>query len=179
MLYIVHHSDCHFELTSIVCCCNRKICTTPITPQVSRSEFPWIQNDKNLQTSDRETDSWRRPKRSCEAHGNVLLTSLHGPETLVCSELRCGRTEWNCGGGYCIPLDMHCDGVAQCPDLSDESECAALERCTGAQFRCGDGTCLPLAFRWFLRYIIIYSRNNQPYTILKDIHHFWEHFTRL
>ena len=36
----------------------------------------------------------------------------------------CESSDWNCGEGYCIPLSMHCDGVPQCPDMSDEDGCA-------------------------------------------------------
>ena len=64
------------------------------------------------------------------------------------AELRCGAAEWNCGGGYCVPLDMHCDGVAQCPDMSDELGCAAPKRCAAGEFRCGDGACIPLPFKY-------------------------------
>ena len=46
--------------------------------------------------------------------------------------------EWDCGFDLCIPETMKCDGIAQCPNLSDEEDC-----CLDGHL-CGDGACIPL-----------------------------------
>ena len=48
----------------------------------------------------------------------------------------CGPSGFDCGFGLCIPQSMKCDGVAQCPNLSDEQNC-----CQSGHF-C-NGNCLP------------------------------------
>ena len=45
--------------------------------------------------------------------------------------------EWDCGFDFCIPESMKCDGVAQCPNLSDEENC-----CLDGHI-CSDGSCIP------------------------------------
>ena len=42
----------------------------------------------------------------------------------------CSANEFRCATtGACVPLFMHCDGVAQCADLSDEMNCPKVFKC--------------------------------------------------
>ena len=52
--------------------------------------------------------------------------------------LDCGNDGWNCGYGLCITSSHRCDGIAHCPNFSDEHNCI---QCT--EHLCGDGTCIP------------------------------------
>ena len=43
---------------------------------------------------------------------------------------------------------MVCDGVADCPDRSDEDHCTKKRSCNETDFKCLDGlTCVPLTSR--------------------------------
>ncbi|XP_047739334.1 low-density lipoprotein receptor-related protein 1 [Hyalella azteca] len=55
----------------------------------------------------------------------------------------CALTEVNCGTAYCIPYQDACNGVAQCPDASDEDPyyCSTRE-CRDGFFSCGSGRCI-------------------------------------
>lgn len=74
----------------------------------------------------------RRCDPSGEQENNVLTEYI--------SVERCKENEWHCGGGMCLPIQMRCDGVPQCPDLSDEYLCRS--RCDRTEFQCGDGACI-------------------------------------
>lgn len=43
-------------------------------------------------------------------------------------EAVCGRGEWRCGGGQCIPEASRCDLVLDCEDRTDEMNCGQLLR---------------------------------------------------
>ena len=64
---------------------------------------------------------------------------------------RCSSQEFECQDkGTCLPLYLHCDGEANCWDLSDEVGCdeaevPALGACQRGHFQCvRDGSCIPI-----------------------------------
>lgn len=55
----------------------------------------------------------------------------------------CLPSEWTCSGvgdvgWWCLPGSMRCDGIAQCPDLSDETSCPPKFQCLTS------GDCIPM-----------------------------------
>ncbi|XP_071854043.1 uncharacterized protein [Apostichopus japonicus] len=57
----------------------------------------------------------------------------------------CYSQELNCGGvgdDTCIPTFQRCNGIIECPNSLDESNCSAPCN-TFSQFDCLDGTCIP------------------------------------
>lgn len=66
----------------------------------------------------------------------VLLIEFKGP---------CYSQEFDCGvvgDDTCIPTFQRCNGIIECPNSLDESNCSAPCN-TFAQFDCLDGTCIP------------------------------------
>ncbi len=65
-------------------------------------------------------------------------------EILVClvDEIQCNS------GMLCLEWRQICDGIIQCDDGSDETDCHLLEfnQCTKDEFRCRNGMCIPLEF---------------------------------
>ena len=39
----------------------------------------------------------------------------------------CSDSEFTCGDGTCIPLESKCDGMSDCKDELDESDCSVVE----------------------------------------------------
>lgn len=67
-------------------------------------------------------------------HDNFLFYS--GPfETAICPS-----PSIKCKSGQCLDKSFWCDGVGQCPDLSDEANCTSVyprgRTCPGENFQC-------------------------------------------
>ncbi|XP_064487932.1 atrial natriuretic peptide-converting enzyme-like [Ornithodoros turicata] len=77
----------------------------------------------------------------CSQHGCPAFCRLL-PDGLVVCAAECYPEEWHCRGGRCIQATGRCNGVTDCGDLSDETNCPCDE---DVQFRCGKNTsCLVL-----------------------------------
>lgn len=56
----------------------------------------------------------------------------------------CNSTQFTCANGQCINKRFVCDGVAHCPDSSDEAaNYCAYHQCQASEFRCRNGRCIP------------------------------------
>ena len=57
----------------------------------------------------------------------------------------CGKNEFNCTNGHCIPDGLTCDGKNDCGDNSDE-QIPSCNQCLSTEFKCEtSGQCIPLA----------------------------------
>ncbi|XP_065578254.1 prolow-density lipoprotein receptor-related protein 1-like isoform X3 [Artemia franciscana] len=73
--------------------------------------------------------------------GRVSL--VQDPRRCVSYAVNCSTNEFACSSGKCIPYELTCDGVPQCPDLSDElpSYCA-YRKCPDGFFQCANNRCI-------------------------------------
>lgn len=77
-------------------------------------------------------------------HEQVSCQCFPGRTPLRSDPSRCGRqstncssTEFECSSGNCIPFQLTCDGVAECPDFSDELPTYCIFRkCLPGLFQC-------------------------------------------
>ena len=51
------------------------------------------------------------------------------------SAMHCQHGRWHCMSGDCIVRENVCNGVADCPDASDEAKCKNVQ-CEGFLFQC-------------------------------------------
>ncbi|XP_076313100.1 LDL receptor protein 1 isoform X3 [Tachypleus tridentatus] len=55
----------------------------------------------------------------------------------------CTDSEFECGTGVCIPFQLTCDGIAECPDESDENiNYCATRTCHTGFFHCSNNRCV-------------------------------------
>ena len=47
--------------------------------------------------------------------------------SFVFLQFSCSEDQLTCGDGSCLPLSSKCDGVPDCPDQLDESQCHVVE----------------------------------------------------
>ncbi|XP_054277887.1 very low-density lipoprotein receptor-like isoform X3 [Macrosteles quadrilineatus] len=64
----------------------------------------------------------------------------------VCKNVTCRPDQFQCHNKGCIPGHLHCNGLAECSDGSDEEDCKRAFHCEENQFDCGGGTCISLSF---------------------------------
>ncbi|KAI6192728.1 EGF-like domain-containing protein [Aphelenchoides besseyi] len=54
----------------------------------------------------------------------------------------CSESEFRCNDGHCLAPSKVCNGIIECSDGLDESQCH-LRKCQEGMRQCNDGTCLP------------------------------------
>ena len=78
------------------------------------------------------------PQVSC--HCFPGRTPLHSDATRCSSQsTNCSNTEFECSNGFCIPFHFTWDGVAECPDFSDELPTfCTFRKCIPGFFQCAN-----------------------------------------
>lgn len=79
-----------------------------------------------------------------DEYGKVSCECFPGRTALRSDPTRCGRQstncsemEFECSSGDCIPFQFTCDGVAECPDFSDELPTyCVFRKCLPGFFQC-------------------------------------------
>ena len=93
-----------------------------------------------------ETNSTNEPPSP--SFDNLLTTSK---DFVVISTTENSNTcPHQCPEGYCIPLNLVCDGISQCSDNSDENNCQpdynvekSTEKSNTCPHQCPEGYCIP------------------------------------
>ncbi|KAI9558491.1 hypothetical protein GHT06_015278 [Daphnia sinensis] len=76
----------------------------------------------------------------CSANPTVLRSD---PSRCGRQSTNCSASEFECSSGDCIPFHFTCDGVAECPDFSDELPTYCLFRkCLPGFFQCQNSRCV-------------------------------------
>nr|XP_061810753.1 atrial natriuretic peptide-converting enzyme-like [Nerophis lumbriciformis] len=65
--------------------------------------------------------------------------ACYTPRQAVGKPSSCGKDDFLCATGNCVPQKLVCNGHNDCDDWSDETHCV----CSDVQFRCSTGRCLP------------------------------------
>ena len=64
---------------------------------------------------------------------------LSDPSRCGTQSSNCSAGEFECSSGFCIPFHFTCDGVAECPDFSDELPTyCAFRKCLPEYFQCSN-----------------------------------------
>lgn len=79
---------------------------------------------------------------TCHCTQGVLAAD--GRRCIAPVNTNCGKTQYNCHSGECIPMELTCDNVTHCADGSDEwrSYCIFRE-CPETHFMCQNHRCIP------------------------------------
>ncbi|XP_030387623.1 low-density lipoprotein receptor-related protein 1 [Scaptodrosophila lebanonensis] len=81
---------------------------------------------------------------SCQCTQGVLAPDGH--RCIAPVSTTCGKSQFNCHSGDCIPLELTCDNVTHCPDGSDEARSYCIIReCPPTHFMCQNHRCIPKA----------------------------------
>ncbi|XP_043066692.1 low-density lipoprotein receptor-related protein 1 isoform X1 [Drosophila bipectinata] len=79
---------------------------------------------------------------TCHCTQGVLAAD--GRRCIAPVNTNCGKSQYNCHSGECIPMELTCDNVTHCADGSDEwrSYCIFRE-CPETHFMCQNHRCIP------------------------------------
>lgn len=86
--------------------------------------------------------------QECECRNGSFVCEEH--KAGVCSATNCTSNQFTCQStGQCIPLNWKCDGIADCPDESDEPKQQCTKQCFNQSktFQCASGQCIDILRR--------------------------------
>ncbi|XP_069692113.1 basement membrane-specific heparan sulfate proteoglycan core protein isoform X26 [Periplaneta americana] len=75
----------------------------------------------------------------------VSMATMLGMLELTSAQV-CGSDEFTCNDGTCIDNRQVCDGIANCPDFEDETECRPIA-CQQDEWQCDYGPCIDRKLR--------------------------------
>jgi len=78
------------------------------------------------------SDIWPVGRKNWYLQSGVCEASETVQKLLLSS---CLESEFTCGDGTCVPLSSKCDGVSDCKDELDESDCSVVEFPTSIQYK--------------------------------------------
>jgi hypothetical protein len=97
---------------------------------------------QEIDTSNLWCELPRYVSRQLSVYGQSKILLLHDVDALGASTFlnatKCGRTEYECFDGKCIPGDMLCDDVVDCIGGEDEKGPFKDLECPADVFRCLD-----------------------------------------